>query len=164
MDFFTPEILLRLTLVAAAFGVTQLVRRWFVLYELLYWPATVLHELAHFTVGFLLGAQPVKFSAFPRKAADGSVILGEVHFRRLAWFNKIPVGAAPLGLIPIGLWVISASLPYPILGWPFVLYSVFSLQCFVGAWPSSVDWEHVFSGAVVLAVGLGLFWILARYL
>jgi hypothetical protein len=63
---------------------------------LVWWPATVLHELSHFLVGYVLLAKPVGFSVFPARYKPGTPWqLGHVSFARLRWWNQLPVGLAP---------------------------------------------------------------------
>ena len=60
------------------------------------WPGTVVHELLHWIVGFLLNAQPVSMSLWPRRISDRQWALGSVSFRNVRWYNAIFVGLAPL--------------------------------------------------------------------
>jgi hypothetical protein len=81
-------------------GITLLLLRslrW--LYVLVVLPGTILHELTHLIMGFLLGARPAKFSIVPRRK-DGGLVLGHVLFARLRWWNAAPVCMAPLLLLP----------------------------------------------------------------
>jgi hypothetical protein len=68
-------------------------------------PGVVLHELAHFMVGMVLGADPVSFSLIPQRRGDGRWALGSVVFRRITPFNAVPIACAPLGLVPLAFFV-----------------------------------------------------------
>ncbi|MBF0138625.1 MAG: hypothetical protein HQL65_20550, partial [Magnetococcales bacterium] len=59
---------------------------------------TVLHELAHYLVGWLLLARPGRLSLWPRQTAHGFV-LGSVSFGNLRFFNTLPTTLAPLLLL-----------------------------------------------------------------
>ena len=93
-------------------------------------------------------------------------MLGEVSFLRLRWWNKLPVGTAPLLLIPIGGWLVLQSLPFPFLSSTTLLFLFGALQCFAGAWPSPTDWKHAWVTVYVLAglaaVAALLYWVLAK--
>lgn len=69
-------------------------------------PGVVLHELAHLAVGTLLRAGPCGFSLVPRRRGNGRWALGSVSFRRVTAVSALPVGLAPLGLVPLAwlLW------------------------------------------------------------
>ncbi|MCD5364578.1 hypothetical protein LQT98_23165, partial [Chromobacterium aquaticum] len=76
-------------------------RAWFWPYVALSLPGTVLHELCHFLVGWLLRARPSRFSVWPRRNGR-QLTLGQVGFSRLTWWNALPIGIAPLLLLPLG--------------------------------------------------------------
>lgn len=63
-------------------------------------PGTVAHELSHLVVGFLLMAQPVGFSVWP-KGSGRNWMLGSVTFRRINMFNGGAVALAPLLFLPL---------------------------------------------------------------
>lgn len=65
------------------------------LYALLRLPSTLLHELAHFLVGWLLFAKPTRISLWPQH--NGTALqFGHVAFSHLRWYNAAPVYLAPL--------------------------------------------------------------------
>lgn len=59
---------------------------------------TVLHEAAHFTVGFILNARPVGFTLFPKKVGD-AFVMGSVGFNNMTFYNAVPAALAPLLLL-----------------------------------------------------------------
>lgn len=59
--------------------------------------STIIHEVCHFVVGLLLNGKPTSFSILPTKNYDENRIqLGSVRFVNLNWYNRIPIGLAPL--------------------------------------------------------------------
>lgn len=71
---------------------------------------TLLHELAHFVVGFVLRARPTTLVIFPRR--DGNRwVLGSVQFENLHLWNAAPVALAPLLLAPGSLLALLYGLP-----------------------------------------------------
>lgn len=66
-------------------------------------PGTILHELAHFIVGLLMNAQPVRFSIFPKKVGT-YYVTGNVDFRNMKFYNAFPVSMAPLLMLPFGYY------------------------------------------------------------
>lgn len=124
-------------------------RRWPLLFALLTWPGTAVHELLHYLAGWLAGARPVSLSVLPRRLADRWVF-GSVGFARLRWWNKVPVALAPLAAVPVGLWCLWGSLYLPWPSWVALGWHVLALQCLVPAWPSGRDWHHAV--AAVFAV------------
>jgi hypothetical protein len=161
------SIATRLLVIAAMFLLLRTFRRSPIFYALLYWPATIAHELTHLFIGFFLAAKPVGFTVFPRRPKGSNyLVLGEVSFLRLRWWNKLPVGTAPLLLIPIGGWLVLQSLPFPFYSSTALPFLFGALQCFAGAWPSPTDWKHAWVTVYVLA-GLTAFaalpyWVLTR--
>jgi hypothetical protein len=161
------SIATRLLVIAAMFLLLRTFRRSPIFYALLYWPATIAHELTHFFVGFILAARPVGFTVIPKRPKGANhLVLGEVSFLRLRWWNKLPVGTAPLLLIPVGGWLLFQSLPFPLLSQTSLLLLFATLQCFAGAWPSPTDWKHawvtVYVVAGLAAVAAPLYWVLTR--
>ncbi len=75
------------------------------LYALFNLPGSASHEIAHFIIGLALGARPSGFSLVPGKNGS-SWRLGSVKFARIRAWNALPVGLAPLGLVPVAwlLW------------------------------------------------------------
>lgn len=152
----------RLLVVAAMFLMLRAFRSSPIFYALLYWPSTIAHEFAHFLVGFVLAAKPVGFTVIPRRPKGANyLVLGEVAFVRLRWWNKLPVGLAPLLLMPLGGWLLLKSLPSPLLSVTALLFQFGALQCFAGSWPSSTDWRHawttIFAITGMTIIGLVLY-------
>jgi hypothetical protein len=102
------------------------------------WPGTVMHETLHWTVGKVMGAEPVRFSVLPEKDSN---LIGSVSFANITWFNCVPVTMAPLlgvplayflyGYIPhIEIWSIKGIA----MIWTFA-------AILASSWPSSVDFK-----------------------
>jgi hypothetical protein len=105
-------------------------------------PGTLAHELLHFTVGFFVGARPVRLSLWPRRASNGSYVFGVVVFENLRWWNAAPASLAPLmgfAIEPALAWLRVRH------GYRFESADVaiwFGLgQLLASAWPSMVDWK-----------------------
>lgn len=153
-----PELPDQFTLALHAFallliaGAILWLRRWPYVYALSLWPGTVAHELLHFIAGLLTGAKPVSLSVIPRRKVDGGWLLGSVSFARLRWWNSVPVGLAPLALIPAGGWIFIESASLPLLTLNAFLMKLIATQCLIAGWPSPRDWAHAIIGLVALAV------------
>ncbi len=126
-------------------------RRWPWAFMLSIWPGTVAHELLHYVAGLLAGAQPVALNLLPRRKLEGGWILGSVAFARLRWWNAVPVGLAPLALMPAGGWVFMQSTAWPLLSAESAGWKLVAVQCLVAGWPSPKDWAHAIVGLMVLA-------------
>jgi hypothetical protein len=123
---------------------------------------TLCHELAHFSVGLLLGAEPVGFSIIPRRAGR-TWELGSVSFANLRWYNAAPSALAPLLVlfVPVtvawwrtrGAWTFGPA----DLGLTLLL-----APQFLSFWPSPIDWRLAWRSwpyVPLLAVGaLGWAW------
>jgi hypothetical protein len=72
------------------------------IYALLALPGTFAHELAHFAVALVLGAQPSFPSMIPVRTERGWR-LGSVAFR-VGYARALPIALAPLLLAPLALW------------------------------------------------------------
>lgn len=102
---------------------------------------TLCHELAHFSVGLLAGAEPTRLTVIPRRTGR-SWELGSVTFANLRWYNAAPAALAPLLVI---------LLPFAVAWWrtrpgwhfgPLDLGLAFLLAPqFLSFWPSPVDWR-----------------------
>ncbi len=125
-------------------------RRWPPGYAIALWPGTVAHELLHYAAGLLAGARPVAISLLPRRQADGSWELGSVSFTRLRWWNSVPVGLAPMALLPAGGWMLVESLSWPWLSAGGTGLKFAAVQCLLAGWPSRHDWMHALSGLLVM--------------
>lgn len=134
-------------------------------------PGTIIHELSHFIVGLILRGKPVKFTVIPKKTENG-YIMGSVSFMNITTINALPIGLAPLTLLPIAFFGFKYSLEYlesldyvnnkiyiPIL-LGITIYSIF-ISCL----PSSADYKIVFSKKIGLVIYLILILFLVdRYL
>ena len=138
-----------LALVLVAGGLLAL-RRWPVLYALSIWPGTVAHELLHYVAGLLFGARPLSLSVIPRRTLDGGWLLGSVSFARLRWWNSVPVGLAPLALIPAGGGFFIESASMPLLSLASLGLKLFAAQCLIAGWPSPRDWAHAIVGLLAV--------------
>ncbi len=135
-------------------------RRWPWLYAAGIWPGTVAHELLHYGAGLLFGARPVSLNVIPRRHPDGGWLLGSVSFARLRWWNSLPVGLAPLALMPAAGWLFVESTSLPLLSLPAWGLKLLSTQCLLAGWPSPRDWAHAIVGLFV-ATSLALMaWLL----
>ncbi len=126
-------------------------RRWPAVYIATVWPGTLAHETLHYLAGLLTGAKPVSFSVLPRRRLEGGWVLGSVAFARLRWWNSVPVGLAPLALVPAGVYVFFHSTAWP--GWSAESagWKLLAVQCLIAGWPSPRDWAHAIVGLLVLA-------------
>lgn len=68
---------------------------------------TLLHELLHAGIGFLVRAKPVSLSILPSRTEEGWVF-GYVSFTNLHVLNAAPVALAPLLMVPGGYWLLHA--------------------------------------------------------
>jgi hypothetical protein len=120
---------------------------------------TLCHELAHFSVGLLLGADPTGLTVIPRR--KGRVWeLGSVTFANLRWYNAAPAALAPLLvlLLPFAVALLRTG-----PGWHFgaadlALTFVLAPQ-FLSFWPSPVDWRlaaRSWPWLIVIAAGAAL--------
>jgi hypothetical protein len=120
-------------------------------------PGTLAHELLHFTVGFFMGARPVRLSLWPRRASNGSYVFGVVVFENLRWWNAAPASLAPLmgfAIAPAIAWLRVRH------GYQFEVADVaiwFGLgQLLASAWPSTVDWKLSLRSWPFAVVGAGV--------
>ena len=151
-QFDTLTLLGHLILIALLFHLMTRLRRWPQLYAVLTWPGTLAHECLHYLAGLLTGARPVSLTIIPRKQTDGSWVLGEVAFVRLRWWNSVPVGLAPLALLPLGGWMAWQSAVLPVLDWSGAGLKQLSVLCVMAAWPSPQDWAHAWKGILVIVL------------
>lgn len=153
-DHFTLALHAFALLVVA--GLLLWLRRWPYLYALSLWPGTVAHELLHYVAGLLAGAKPVSLSVIPRRKLEGGWTLGSVSFARLRWWNSVPVGLAPLALIPAGGWIFIESVSIPLMTAYGLGLKLLATQFMMAGWPSPRDWAHAIIGLVaVTAIALG---------
>ncbi len=140
-------------------GLLLWLRRWPYVYAFSLWPGTVAHELLHYVAGLLAGAKPVSLSVIPRRKLEGGWTLGSVSFARLRWWNSVPVGLAPLALMPAGGWMFIESTSLPLMTTNAFLLKLLATQCLMAGWPSPRDWAHAIIGLVAMAA-LGLVTVL----
>jgi hypothetical protein len=102
---------------------------------------TLCHELAHFSVGLLLGAEPTGFSILPRRLGR-TWELGSVTFANLRWYNAAPAALAPflVLLVPIGVAWWRTRTPWTFGPADLALTLLLAPQ-FLSFWPSPVDWK-----------------------
>ncbi len=144
-------------------GGLLVLRRWPRMYAVSLWPGTVAHELLHYVAGLLFGARPLSLSVIPRRKPDGGWLLGSVSFARLRWWNSVPVGLAPLALMPAGGWVFAQSCAEPLLSGPAFGMKLLAAQFLLAGWPSPRDWAHAIVGLLALiALALLAALVLAR--
>jgi hypothetical protein len=102
---------------------------------------TLCHELAHFSVGLLTGAEPTGLTIIPRRLGR-TWELGSVTFANLRWYNAAPAALAPLLvlLVPLGVawWRTRGAWRFGPLDLALTL--VLAPQ-FLSFWPSPVDWR-----------------------
>ncbi len=155
-----------------AWLIQRAAKRFVRLWAALTLPATVLHEFAHWLVGYCLAAQPVNFSLWPKRVSATSWRLGAVGFTRLRWWNGGAVALAPL------LWVLvltaifkkAPQLPQ-LLNLKIACLAGFGIVwLWIAVAPSRSDWalavENWFSALLFLGLwvfGLSLFWISYRF-
>lgn len=119
-------------------------------------PGTLLHELMHFIIGWILGAKPVSLDLSPHRDGD-RWILGAVSFARINILNAAPTAFAPLLMLPIAWWLFQHwMVPVFVAGhyveWMLVGYLVGC--CVFSCFPSWMDIKLGTPSALVWA-GLG---------
>jgi hypothetical protein len=102
---------------------------------------TLCHELAHFSVGLLAGAEPTGLTVIPRRTGR-SWELGSVTFANLRWYNAAPAALAPL-LVLLLPFAVAWWRTRP--GWHFggldLALAFLLAPQFLSFWPSPVDWR-----------------------
>lgn len=119
-------------------------------------PGTFLHECAHFLVGLLLWAKPVRFSLLPKKSGD-CYVMGQVGFANLRFYNALPSALAPLLLLFLAFYLNGKFFSiFPFSFGTYLLY-IFAMTLLIeNSMPSATDFKqgfHFFSG-VILYIGL----------
>jgi hypothetical protein len=118
-------------------------------------PGTIIHELWHWSVGFVTLAGPNNLTVRPENTA-----YGRVWFSNLNNLNTLPTALAPLLTLPL-VWFL----------WPWINtvartgYEIVTIGWIVGtaiamSWPSQQDWQLVFDhwwGSLLWAVVI--FWL-----
>lgn len=130
------------------------------IYALVALPGTLAHELAHFVVAFVLGAQPSLPSMRPIRTEHGWR-LGSVAFR-VGYARALPIALAPLLLAPLALWW-AGSLLHPAF-WPLYGLHVWIVAALLTAsFPSATDFRLALPALTVIAVLAALIWFVANY-
>lgn len=76
-------------------------RRWPLLFALLTWPGTAVHELLHYLAGWLAGARPVSLSVLPRRHGDRWSVIDGDRMRMLSVPEaKLAMGFPPSYAVP----------------------------------------------------------------
>ncbi len=151
-----------LALLGVLWGLLRWLRRWPRGYAVALWPGTAAHEVLHYVAGLLTGARPVSLRLLPRRQADGDWELGSVSFARLRWWNSVPVGLAPMALLPASGWMLMESASWPLLSGGGAALKLVAAQCLLACWPSRRDWMHALAGLLVIAILVLLYLWLAR--
>jgi len=118
---------------------------------------TLCHELAHFSVGLLLGAEPIGFTIVPRRKGR-TWELGAVTFSNLRWYNAAPAALAPflVLLVPLAVGWWRTRAPWHFGPADLALTLLLAPQ-FLSFWPSPVDWKlAVRSWPYLFIIGAGL--------
>lgn len=129
---------------------------WWIVVSFARFPGTVAHELCHYVVGFLLNARPTRIVLWPVRVGN-RLVLGEVGFSNLTWYNAAPTGMAPLLLAPV-VWNLSRPTGS---GWHNLTLAWFEAVLLASALPSATDFRIAFRFTalplfLVLAI---LFWL-----
>lgn len=130
-------------------------------FALLAFPGVLAHELAHFSVGAVLGARPTTMSLWPKSLGNGRWQLGSVAFSNLKWWSAPWTAMAPLLMAPISLtiaywWIYpywaanEFTIAFPAL---YVCATMFQ-----ASWPSTTDFEVALPGLVLIALVVAIFW------
>ncbi|MBF0419473.1 MAG: hypothetical protein HQL78_04840 [Magnetococcales bacterium] len=114
----------------------------------------VLHEVAHFIVAWLLGGRPTRFSVWPQRTVDG-FLFGHVVCARMNTFNALPIGLAPLMLLPVA-WMLDRQffVHFPRTTGSYIIYLFLLVIIIENALPSTADWRVVWKYPIGL-VGWG---------
>lgn len=153
-----------LAFVALVLALIRFARRRVLLYALLAWPGTVLHELSHWLVALVLGGQPASLSVVPVRSERGWR-LGAVGIRRVRAWNALPIGCAPLLLAPLAAFAFVHALRIDASHWAHWALLYVATSAAVSCLPSLADWKLVWSkplGSIayaVLGVAAGYAWL-----
>lgn len=146
------QVSLHILVLVLLVALLRVLRRKMWAYTLVLLPGTIAHELLHWIVGWLLFAKPTSLSVIPRRADDGKILLGQVGFERMRWWNAAPIGLAPLLLIPVGVALGWYSMFAQAISVQGITLKLLALQSLAAAWPSSSDWRHAMRGMAVFFV------------
>ena len=132
---------------------------WWVVVGFIRLPGTVAHELCHYLVGLLLNARPTKVVLWPVRIGN-RLVLGEVSFSNLTWYNAALTGMAPLLLVPVAWNMAMSAGP----SWHNLMMAWFEAVLLASAIPSGTDFRVAFrfTAPPLFLVGMCLFW-LARH-
>lgn len=165
MPFSLPTLTVPdLAFVVLVLVLMHLAKRWVLLYALLVWPGTVLHELAHWLVALLSGGRPTSLSIVPSRSERGWR-LGAVGIGRVRWFNALPIGAAPLLLAPLAWFALTQVARVDANHWLHWLALYLAVGAAVSCLPSLADWKIVVSRPLGLllylavAAAAGYLWV-----
>jgi hypothetical protein len=123
---------------------------------------TLCHELAHFSIGLLLGAEPTGMSIIPRRSGR-TWQLGSVTFANLRWYNAAPAALAPflVLLLPLAVAWWRTRAPWHFGPLDLALTPLLAPQ-FLSFWPSPVDWRLALRSwpylLVLTAAGAAALW------
>ena len=112
-------------------------------------PATIAHELAHWCLARVLGAQPSFPSILPKREGD-YWRLGSVNFVP-SLLNRIPVALAPFLLLPAGIWY-AVVVMHPSTGWWYFAHGWVASSFLAGSLPSRQDWVVAMPAIIVALV------------
>lgn len=123
---------------------------------------TFCHELAHFGVGLLLGAEPIGFTIIPR-GKGRRWELGSVTFANLRWYNAAPAALAPFLILFLPLAVAWWRTR---MVWHFgpvdLALTLLLAPQFLSFWPSPVDWKLAVRSwpylLIIAAVAIVWYW------
>jgi len=130
------------------------------IYALVALPGTLAHELAHFVVAFVLGAQPSLPSMRPIRTEHGWR-LGSVAFR-VGYARALPIALAPLLLAPLALWW-AGSLLHPATLPLYALHVWIVAALLTASLPSTTDFKLALPALIVIALLAALIWLVVNY-
>lgn len=130
------------------------------IYALTALPGTLAHELAHFIVAFVLGAQP-RFPSLIPERMPGGWRLGSVAFRA-GRLRALPIAMAPLVLAPFGVWWAAVLMHPTPLPWYF-LHAWIAAALLTASLPSKMDFKLAWPGFAVLAMLLLIAVVVSRW-
>ncbi len=119
-------------------------------YSLVALPGTLMHELSHLLLAFVLGAQPTFPSIIPKRDGN-SWRLGSVTCSP-NFLTTIPIALAPLALFPAAI-LYAVFVMSPATGWWYVFHVWVASSMLAACLPSRQDWRVALPtiiGALVL--------------
>jgi len=118
---------------------------------------TLLHELTHWLLASLTFGRPSRFSLWPQRLPDGSLLLGRVELGRVRWWNGALIAFAPLLLLALAGWLLLQGNDSP-LDLRNVLLGLVAGQCLMSCWPSRQDFVLGAPSLLVYLLFAFLFW------